>query len=112
MTRWPAAAIALLTLAGCAAEHWEKPGATPAEFETAKSQCMARSLALFPPNVQKSQITDSATTQPQTTCVRGVCTTTPGKYTPALFADVDQNENPRNADFARCLEVNGWAKAR
>ncbi len=112
----PALAACLLVVMLSACSHWEKPGATEADFEAAKAACNARGFARFPPANQ--QIASSYSTPSHTSCTTTGsaymattdCTTTPG-FTPDPIT-VDQNQSARNADYRACMYENGWSNVR
>jgi hypothetical protein len=109
--------LSAMVLASCTT-YWNKPGATPQEFEATKSVCIARGYSRFPVSSQQIQISGGYTTPVQTNCassgygygVNTSCTSTGGQYVPPATIAVDANNNARKADFESCLYENGWQK--
>jgi hypothetical protein len=102
-----------LSLAACAT-LWDKPGGTPAEFETDKSACSAQAYQMYPPMMQQVTLIPGHYTPVQTIC-NGfgnmvTCNTTGGDYVPPVTSMVDENQGNRNNTVRSCLVSDGWNK--
>lgn len=103
-----------ILLAGCA-EHWAKPGGTPADLQRAKAECETEAFARFPPVMQTVMVTAGYFSPPQTTCttVNGKtrCHTIGGVWVPPTFQTIDLNQGPRRSARIGCMTVRGWILA-
>jgi hypothetical protein len=106
---------AALALSGCA-QKWEKPGATPEEFDAMKSACQTQSFAQFPPMPRNVQLTAGYVTPVTTTCngfgYTATCYSTGGQYVAPVVITVDDNQNARNQATRSCFYQNGWSPVK
>lgn len=106
---------ALLALAGCA-EHWAKPGASPAERDATLARCDAESQARFPPVLQTIMISPGYFTPPQTRCRAAnnqtFCQTVGGYWNPPLFQTIDLAADARRTARYDCIYMRGWILAK
>jgi hypothetical protein len=102
-----------LALAGCTRYVWQHPYKDTGTFNQEKAQCTQQALASYPVNMVQEMIKAGYQTQSTTNCYRignsVQCDTTPGRYVPPVFMNVDTNKDGRNAAFKTCLEGHGWS---
>jgi hypothetical protein len=106
---------ASLALAGCA-EHWAKPGATPAERDATLARCEAESQARFPPVLQTIMLSPGYFSPPQTRCRavnnQSVCHTVGGFWNPPVFQTIDLAADARRTARYDCMYSRGWILAK
>jgi hypothetical protein len=83
-------------LMGCA--HWDKPGATSADFHAADDACLTAAYEHTP--------LQSCTGDP----LNPNCYTAAGNYSPALAGVVDEGATGREAAYEACMSAKGWTK--
>jgi len=107
-------AVLPFALSGCI-ERWEKPGATPQEFDAMKASCISRAYARFPPRVREIALTGAYTAPIQTSCseygYNVACSQTGGQYIAPITTTVDDNQYARNQDTRACFYESGWQPA-
>jgi hypothetical protein len=114
------APLPLLALCLTSCYHWEKPGATEADFQRAQSICDAEAASQFPPNMREVVITPASVRPVTYNCntvgdsyyANTTCAPTGGQYVPAVTQTVDDNSNARFDYGQACLFRNGWQKVR
>ncbi|MFA5040175.1 MAG: hypothetical protein WC464_00890 [Bdellovibrionales bacterium] len=104
--------LATLVLFGCAEERWQKPGATEADYETAKLSCENRALERYPVSLRQVQVQEGRVAPLATRCSGSgatlKCSTTGGQYMDPKYVPVDDNENARWHVRHKCLVDKGW----
>ncbi|MSP02075.1 MAG: hypothetical protein EXR07_13645 [Acetobacteraceae bacterium] len=105
----------LLAVTGCA-QHWARPGGTPAELGAAKANCDAESFARFPQVLQTVMTSPGYVAPMRTDCRPGRhgphCVTVGGEFVPPVFSTVDANSQPRYSAFNACMMAGGWRLAK
>jgi len=116
MKRFLTCLILALLFSACAAERWEKPGATHEQFEQTKASCAKEATAKYPPMMRLQNRNESTITPDFPVCstdARGIvrCQNVGGRQAPPVAA-VDDNLADRNKAIHACLRQNGWYPAK
>lgn len=95
-------------VSGCAPQMiWKKPGASQAQFEQAKANCMLGAKEKVPEAT--ALVTTSYSDYRDTRCDSDGCTTV-ASGSPAGLATIDRNEELRIQVYRACLYEKGWSE--
>lgn len=114
--RFPLCVLFALMVAGCSHLVWEKPGASTADFQADKGNCIGRAYSEVPPAMARATIGSGYVTPSYTNCYgygySASCTTTGGQYVPPAVVDYDANAGARKQVFQGCMYADGWSLVR
>lgn len=107
-----AAILMALPLAGCVA--WVRPGTPPEVRDRDLEACQASAYSRLPPNVKTEMLSPGYITPTQVWCRvhhhRELCRYEPGYYVPPEFANVDINQDARDAHVGGCMARLGYTQ--
>ena len=100
-------------LAGCTQSVWVKLGASDADFQIAKGQCLSAAYSQVP-SAPATAVIGSGYTSPIVTNCTGYgnntrCFSSGGSYTPPAIITYDANSGIRNDVFSGCMYADGWS---
>jgi hypothetical protein len=107
-------ALAILALTGCARTVWVNSGATAADFQAMKGQCLASAYSQVPSAPAVATIGSGYVSPAVTTCsgfgYSASCVTSGGQYTPPASIQYDANAGARTEVFKGCMYAVGWSE--
>ncbi len=101
---------ALFLLTGCASYVWVKPGATQADLEQAKANCMLEGNKAAPP-MEHYELAFGGNILMTQRCHRDHCFWEETYY-PPYYRRVDENAGLREQVTRACMFRNGWAEQK
>jgi hypothetical protein len=105
---------ATLVVTGCSRTVWVKPGATGADFQATKGQCVGAAYSQVPSAPTVATIGTGYVSPSVTNCsgfgYSASCVTSGGQYTPPASIQYDANADARTAVFKGCMYAAGWSE--
>ncbi len=102
--------VVLIALSSCASYVWVKPGATQAEFEQAKANCMIEGRNTAPPR-EHYELAFGGNTLLTQRCHHDHCYWEENWF-PPYYRRVDENAELRDQVTRACLFRNGWTEQK